>query len=344
MTMLAAKLGLALTPASQHGGDIIVADLGVDQVAVEAFMDAPEMYVDQEYALQLPLPAFDTNKYDRGRALIIAGSRDYSGAALMAVLAATRSGAGYVTLATPESVAGFARAHLLTAPVVALPETTDGRIAPRALTRLLELSASHDAILLGPGLGRSPRMTTLVKSLVADNRSEMAVKPLVLDADALNAYENSVSELLNVSWRPLVLTPHAGELGRLLGHKIERSQALAQALPLVRSLTSPALTTVFKGPSTLIAAAGRVIVDAQGPSTLATAGTGDVLAGITVALLAQGLAPQVGAALAVRLQAHAAILATEDLTPLSVTAVDVIENIPDASRALLQSLHQQRRP
>jgi len=340
VTMLAAKVGLALAPAARHTGDVVVADLGVktDQVADRDSM--PAVYVDQEYALQLPLPAFDANKYSRGRALIIAGSRDYPGAAVMATLAACRCGAGYVQLATPASIAPLARTHLLTAPVVELPETRGGLInGPKALNVLLELSLQADSVLIGPGLGRDERLLELVRRLVLDRQEGIVEIPIVIDADALYAFAGHSELLLSpMIGREMILTPHGGEMARLLGRLITAQEALSQAVSLAKELSSSLVTCVFKGPSTVIASSFATIIDSQGPPTLATAGTGDVLAGMIAALLAQGLDPRVAAALAVRLQAHSAALATEDLTPLSVTALDVIENIPDAARVVMQSL------
>jgi len=336
VTMLAAKLGLALTPAARHTGDIVVADLGIDPALTEEFADAPAVYVDQEYAFQLPLPAYDANKYSRGSALIIAGSRQYPGAAVMAALAACRCGAGYVQLATPGSVAQLARMHLLTAPVVELPESRAGRInGPRTLEALRSLGESADAVLIGPGLGRDERLLDLVWSFVMECAQEA---PVVIDADALGAFEGRVAELIRGARRPIVLTPHSGEAARLLGRPLTSAEVLAQVIGLAGELSGGSVTCVLKGPSTVIADAAGVVVDSQGPPTLATAGTGDVLAGMIVSLLAQGLEARIAAALAVRLQARSAAFATEDLTPISVTALDVIENIPDAVRAVMQSL------
>jgi len=340
VTMLAAKLGLALAPASRHTGDVIVADLGCARELLDGYPDTPVVYVDQEYALQLPLPAFDANKYTRGKTLVIAGSRAYPGAAVMATLAACRCGAGYVQLATPASVASVARGHLLTAPVVELPETRAGLIAPRALPLLLELASEADSILIGPGLGRDMRLSELVRQVVLDSRIETLSVPIVVDADALYAFAGHPELLQAAQGRPIILTPHSGEAARLLGRSLRPAEVMSQAVGLAGELAGPQVTCVLKGPSTVIAGDQTPIIDSQGPPTLATAGTGDVLAGMIAALAAQGLEPRTAAALAVRLQAHSAVLATEDLTPLSVTALDVIENIPDAARILMQSLQQ----
>ena len=336
VTMLAAKVGLSLTPAARHTGDIMVADLGVNQDLLEDLMDAPMIYTDQEYAFQLPLPAFDANKYSRGRVLIIAGSQRYPGAAVMATLAACRCGAGYVQLAAPTSVAQLARVHLLTAPVVELPESRAGHISgPKALDTLQDLVIEADAVLVGPGLGRDEKLFELIRRFILEGPVEV---PIVVDADALGVFTGQGRQLPVLTDRPIILTPHSGEASRLLGRMLPLREVLRQAVDLARELSGGSVTCVLKGPSTVIADDLGVIIDSQGPPTLATAGTGDVLSGMIVSLLAQGLEPRVAAALAVRLQAHSASLATEDLTPVSVTALDVIDNIPDAVRALMESV------
>lgn len=344
VTMLGAKLGLSLAPAARHTGDIMVADLGVKSDLWDGEADnhqiAPLIFTDQEYAMQLPLPAFDANKYTRGRVLIVAGSRSWPGAAIMATLAACRCGAGYVQLAVPASVAPLARTHLLTAPVVELPETRSGHIdGQRALNVLSDLLAKADSVLIGPGLGLEKRLTAMIERFVFDETLGIAGIPLVIDADALGAFSGQAQRLAKDARHSLVLTPHSGEAVRLLGRAIEPGEVLRQSVDLAREMSGPSTVCVLKGPSTVIAGGSMTVIDSQGPPTLATAGTGDVLAGMIAALLAQGVNPLIAAALAVRLQAHSAALATEDLTPLSVTALDVIDNIPDAARGLMQTLH-----
>ncbi|MCL2332555.1 MAG: NAD(P)H-hydrate dehydratase [Actinomycetia bacterium] len=339
ITMLAAKVGLSLAPAARHTGDIVVADLGTNQDLLWTFPDTPVIYTDQEYAYQLPLPAFDANKYSRGRVLVVAGSYKYPGAAIMATLAACRCGAGYVQLAAPSSVAALARMHLLTAPIVELPESRAGHISgPRALDILLDLIAQADAVLIGPGLGRDEKLFELARRFILDDRVGVSEVPIVVDADALGVFTGQATQLRAATERPIILTPHGGEAARLLGRPLSSRDVMCQAIELATELSGGSVTCVLKGPSTVIADDRGVIIDSQGPPTLATAGTGDVLAGMIVALLAQGLEPHMAAGLAVRLQAHSAALATEDLTPVSVTALDVIENIPDAVRSLMESV------
>lgn len=330
VTFIGAKIGLAIGAGAFHAGNVMVVDLDVDATLSLDFVGVPELWADEEYASGLPFPAHDANKYTRGRLLVIAGSTSYYGAAVMATLAATRCGAGYVTLAAPEAAAKIARSHLLTSPVVELPEHKDGTLSPRALDAVLELMNRHDAVVIGPGLGRNDKTYAFIRALV-----EQSSIPVILDADGINAYEGYYHELV-ASETSLVLTPHNGEMARLLGTTTE--EVVADALGSCARIVGPRRTVVLKGPSTVIACQNKILVDIHGPSTLASAGTGDVLAGMIGSLVAQRLDPHFAAALAVRLQARAAQMATQEMTPLCMCALDVIEALPDAVRSLVDEL------
>lgn len=328
ITFLAAKRGLALAPAFAHTGAVAVAPLEVDEAAQFDFLHVPELYTNEELARQIPLPTLDANKYSRGRVLIIAGSRQYPGAAVLAARGATRCGAGYVTLACPESIVQTMQTHLVTVPVVGVPETREGSMSDRALPMLLELAVMADSILIGPGLDRTPKTSQLVRDFVA----QVTDKTIVIDADALNAFVGKTSQLTR-NEGSLILTPHAGEMARLLEE--DSNEVAACPLDWAQKLAGDKRTVVLKGPVTVIACAQVQSVDMFGPSVLATAGTGDVLAGMITAFAAQGVDPYRAACLAVRLHGQAAIAAYEVLTPLCVTSEDVAQFIPAGTRALM---------
>jgi len=269
-----------------------------------------------QYAKLIVEPAEDANKYSRGRLLVVAGSEQYPGAAILTSLAATRSGAGYVTLAAPKSIVPIAQANLLTAPVVGLPTDDRGGLALRASTDLLELMDRADALVIGPGLGSSAQSAELVRYLVKQSQL-----PLVLDADGLNAFVGHAEKLQRTTV-PLILTPHEGELKRL---------------GTIEALASERCIVVAKGPATIISNGTEAVRDDTGPSSLASAGTGDVLAGTIGALLCQGLDALSAALLGVRIHSTAAILATEALTSCCMMATDVIEYIPHAVRRIKES-------
>lgn len=328
ITFLAAKRGLALAPAFAHTGAVAVVPLDVDESAQADFLHVPELYTTEELAQQIPLPALDANKYSRGRMLIIAGSRQYPGAAVLAARGATRSGAGYVTLACPESIVQTMQSHLVTVPVVGVAETREGSMSDRALPLLLELASMADSILVGPGIDRAPKTAQLVRDFVA----QVVDKTIVIDADALNAFVGKTS-LFTQHEGSLILTPHAGEMARLLEE--DSHEVAARPLDWAQKLAGDHRTVVLKGPVTVTACAKVQSVDMFSPSVLATAGTGDVLAGMIAAFAAQGLDPYRAACLAVRLHGQAAIAAYEVLTPLCVTSEDVAQYIPAGTRAMM---------
>jgi NAD(P)H-hydrate epimerase len=244
----------------------------------------------------------------------------------MAALAAMRAGAGYVTVASAASLAPTFGVRLLEAMFVGLPED-DGALAPGALQPALSALGRADAVVLGPGLGRSEGAQGLVRELVG--RIDV---PLLIDADGLNALAGHLDVLRHRRW-PTVLTPHAGELARLLETE---SAAIERArLEHVRTAAerSKALV-VLKGDDTLVAApSGRVAISPGGAPALATAGTGDVLAGIAGAMLAKGMAPAHAACAAVYVHVLAGRLAAAPHGPDAVIASDVIAALPAALSA-----------
>lgn len=328
VTFLAAKRGLTMVPAFAHTGAVAVTPLGLDDSALLDFLGTPELYTDDDLAQQIPLPALDANKYSRGRVLVVAGSRQYPGAAVLCARGATRCGAGYVTLACPESLVPIMQGHLVTAPVVGLAETREGSLSERALPMLLNLASMADAVVIGPGLDRAPKTAQLVRDFV----TALGDTTVVIDADALNAFVEH-PEILTRHEGSLILTPHAGELARLL----DEESAVIAGEPFVyaRKLAGEKRTVVLKGPTTVIACAQVQSVDMFGPPVLATAGTGDVLAGMITAFVAQGVDPYRAACLAVRLHGQAALAAMEMLTPLCVTAEDVAQCIPAGVRNMM---------
>ena len=295
-----------------------------------------QSYTDADLGALLPLPKADHNKYSRGRVSIIAGSRRYAGAALLATLAATRSGAGYVTLATTASAAAAARVQAPTVPVLELPEDEEasgGIFADDTVAYdVRELTIHSDAVLIGPGLGRDRDLMALVRELVIDLAatadSDNKKPAIVLDADALFAFSGEHLDALPREY-PIVLTPHSGELERLLSAH-EPVKAIDEAV-------AGGCVFVAKGPRTTIWASRSAVTEEGAPSSLATAGSGDVLAGIITALLAQGLEASQAALLGVRLQTKAALAATADKTPLCMNARDLIDYLPVAAGMLLKA-------
>jgi len=326
VTFTAPKLGLLTYPAAAHAGEIVVAPVGVSEQLANV-SDAPEVWTADEYAALVPLPAPDDHKNSRGRVLIVAGSGAYPGAAVLAARAAARCGAGYVTLAVPQSVVPIVQTHLVSVPVVGMPQGRTHAFASAAVTKLLQLAREHDAVVVGPGMTLADGAVATARSLVA----EVEV-PLVIDADGLNALVDG-QELIAARTAPTVLTPHPGELARLLeagGAEVQSDRVFSSG-----RLASATCTVVLKGAGTVISGDGRQVINVSGTPALATAGTGDVLAGITGALLAQGLGPLEAGALAAFVHGRAGEAAASALTPVCVTAEDLPEYLPVAIGELL---------
>jgi ADP-dependent NAD(P)H-hydrate dehydratase / NAD(P)H-hydrate epimerase len=292
VTFGAAKVGLAVTPGALHAGSVTVAPLGLRPREHEhGLLPASAL-------LEVPRKHEQSTKYSAGAVLIVGGSRGLTGAPTLAAWAAYRADAGYVMLAAPESALPVLETNVVEAVKHALPEDGAGRVVPRAADVILEAADKADAVAIGPGLGRSEGTIELVRILL-----ERLAVPVVLDADALWELEPFARAA------PTVLTPHSGELARLLG--TDAREVDAHRLDAVRRATNLFGSVVLlKGHATLVGAPrSGVIVAPYGTPALATAGTGDVLTGVVASFLAKGLEAQEGAAAAAVAHGVAAELA-----------------------------------
>jgi NAD(P)H-hydrate epimerase len=327
VTFSAPKIGLLQYPGAGFAGEVVLADVGIPP----AFLmptGAPEVWIPSEYRAVLPLPEPEVHKNQRGRVLVVAGSGAYPGAAILAAMGAQRMGAGYVSLAVPESALAAARAHLVSVVVIGMPENPARTFASRDTERLIGMAAEYDAVVLGPGLTVSRGAVMLARTLV--KRLDV---PLVVDADGLNALVDA-SDLLAMRDAPTVITPHAGEAARLLGSTADAVQS--DRLTAAAKLALGEAVCLLKGAGTVVAGGGRALINTSGTPALATAGTGDVLAGMVGTLLAQGIAPFEAAALAAYLHGRAGEAAAEALSPICVRAEDVAEHLPAAVGDMLE--------
>jgi len=327
VTFTAPKLGLVTHPGAASAGEIAVADIGIPNTYTEQLV-APEVWVADEYAALLPRSAPDSHKNQLGRVLIVAGSRAYPGAAILAARGALRMGAGYVTLAVPEPVVPIAQGHLLSAVVVGLP-TTGRTMSSAAAAAVRDMACDFDAVVIGPGLTVADGAAATARRLVSTIEL-----PVVLDADGLNAFVDHVG-VIESRVAPIVLTPHPGELARLLG--VSTADVQADRVSSSAKLAGPSRAVVLKGAGTIVSAEGRQVINTSGSVALATAGTGDVLAGMVGALLAQGMSPLEAGALAAYVHGRAGEAAASALTPRSVIADDVPDFLPEAIGELLGS-------
>jgi ADP-dependent NAD(P)H-hydrate dehydratase / NAD(P)H-hydrate epimerase len=297
VTMHGPKVGLAVAPGRFCAGEVVVADIGLEPAQTEHRLVTPEILAD------VPRRSARDNKYTAGHVLVVGGSRGMTGAPALAARAALRADVGYVTIAAP-------------AESLAVLETLVLEAVKRPLADVFEAAAKARALAVGPGLGREEEAKALVRRLLAE-----VELPAVVDADAL-------FELEPAEWpAPRVLTPHEGELARLLGR--ESKEIAAHRLASVREAAERfQAVVVLKGEDSLVAAPGRgVLVCALGLPSLSTAGTGDVLTGVTAAFLAKGMEPQRAAAAACAAQQLASRRAPQRY---GLVASDVIEALPSA--------------
>jgi len=305
VTFHAPKVGLAVGPGRFHAGRVVVADIGLDDAPTEisrvraAILDA------------VPRRGTTDTKYSAGAVVVVGGQPGMTGAACLTAMAALRADAGYVTLAVPVE-------SLATAEVIALEPVKVGWADDDAVETISAAAERASALAIGPGLGRGSGRRDLVRAVLA--RLDL---PAVVDADALFDLEPVARAA------PTILTPHAGELARLLGrdsawvgeHRLEVARTAADRF---------GATVLLKGPDTIVASPdGTVVISDFGPPSLATAGTGDVLTGVVASFLSKGLdAPTAAAAAAVahgraaRLVPHIAGLVAGDLVAALPAALD----------------------
>lgn len=310
VTFFRKKPGHLLYPGRGLCGDLVLSDIGIHASVLEESMpktweNGPDLWLET-----YPWPQPEGYKYKRGEVLVLGGEA-ITGASRMTALAASRAGAGMVTVAAPAKVWSIYASSLMNAIV----RSFDG---PADFNAMLA-DVRRNVIAIGPGAGVDASTRNYVLAALATKRA------VVLDADALTAFAEAPEQLFSAIEGPCVLTPHAGEFLRLFrvdGDKLHRTRGAARQCGAV---------VVLKGPDTVIAAPdGRAIINANAPPQLATGGTGDVLTGFVAALLAQGMAPFEAAAAAVWLHGAAAAQFGLGL---------VAEDLPDALPAVLQSLH-----
>lgn len=273
---------------------------------------------------RLPRRRFDSHKGTFGKVLIVAGSRGMSGAAVLCGQAALRSGAGLVQIAAPACVQPVVAAGNPCYTTFAIHQHSDGTFSDAAAAEVVSWAQSADAAAIGPGLGSGHDVENLVRRVV----SELPGKPLVLDADALNVLAPFANAFSGRSC-PLVLTPHPGEFARLTGCGADEVQARREELA-VQFAAKFGVVLLLKGANTLVTDGTRLYRNSTGNPGMATGGSGDVLAGTIAALLGQRLAPFEAAVLGAWVHGRAGDLAALELGETGLTAVDVIEHLPQA--------------
>jgi NAD(P)H-hydrate epimerase len=321
VTFHAGKPGLFISPGKEHAGEVTVIDIGIPPAGGP--IDQSIGLVDEAVLELVPARGAASTKFAAGSVLVCGGSTGLTGAPCLASEGAMRAGAGYVTACIPESLNLVFETRLLEAMSVPLPDR-GGALSVAALEPLLARCERADALVLGPGLGREPESAELARAA-----ARAAELPLVLDADGLNAHAGRPAELA-ARRAATVLTPHGGELARLLG--VDGDEVRARRLHCARAAAEASgAVVVLKGDDTLVAAPGGSVAISPGNApALATAGTGDVLSGVIAAYLAKRMDPFAAACAAVLVHLRAGRLAASRIGPEGVIARDVIEALPRA--------------
>jgi hydroxyethylthiazole kinase-like uncharacterized protein yjeF len=328
VALAAPKLPLVLPPGEALAGDVVIADIGIPEEVIDG-VDGPQIELLTPGGLRhLVEPRVaESHKVDFGRVVIAAGAPGRTGAAYLAAMGALRSGAGLVTVAAPASARAVVASMAPEFTTEALPEDAGGDLAPGSAEHVL--AGRYDVLACGPGLGTGPGAAAFVRALV-----ERGTSPLVLDADALTVLAGAPEVLSGREERPVIITPHPGEMARLAGVSTEDVQA--KRLDIAGEFaTRRHLYVVLKGHRTIVATPeGRLFINPSGNPGMATGGTGDVLTGVLSAWLAQLLDAEAACTLAVFLHGAAGDLAEAAHGQTALVASDLLLQLGPALRRL----------
>jgi ADP-dependent NAD(P)H-hydrate dehydratase / NAD(P)H-hydrate epimerase len=326
VTMTLLKRGLVLYPGAAYAGVVRVADLGIPLEAVAEERIDLSLIDGNSLRDMLDRRPLDSHKGDFGRLLVIAGSPGMTGAAVLAARAALRSGTGLVRVAAPSGQVPVIQVQLCEAVCVPSAESSEGTLGTESEGELLKGAAAANACAVGPGLSNHFETAQVVRNLL----QRIAV-PMVIDADALNALAGH-TDLLKKVKAPVILTPHPGEMGRLLG--VSTDDVQKDRIGLARDFARRhRVVLVLKGAGTVVATPdGTTFINSTGNPGMASGGTGDALTGVIGGFLAQGRSPVDAARLGVYLHGLAGDLTAREKGEVGSTAGDLIEQLPEAIR------------
>lgn len=328
------KPGLYLLPGAEYAGQVEVAPIGLPPGLLAGQGEVVELLESRAIAELLPPRPAESHKGTYGHLLVVAGSRDMAGAAVLAARGGLRGGAGLVTVAVPASLQRQVAAALPEALTFGLPETAQGTLGVEAAEAVVQLLATRQALAIGPGLGTAPETEAFFHALLG--QAEARQHPWVIDADGLNLLARrpqGLDELGRLSeGLPWVLTPHPGEMARLLGRSTAQVQEDRPAA--VREAAARfGVAVVLKGARSLVARpSGQWAINPTGNPGMATGGMGDVLTGLVGALLAQGLGPWQAACAGVYLHGLAGDLRAAGRGGAGLLAGEVADALPAARR------------
>ncbi len=324
VTLALPKRGLFLDQGITHAGDIVITDIGIPAFCIDDAAIATQLITGSYVAAHLPSRPRDANKGTFGHVGIIAGSAGKTGAAVLASQAALRTGAGLVSLATPETLNDILESMLVEVMTIPIPDISIRAFGSPSVTALLEFSNRKTAVAIGPGIGTHNETIDVVMELIPQLNM-----PCVIDADGLNAVATNLA-VLNTAKAPIILTPHPGEMARLLGcSNADVSRDRFEAATQLSQKTGA--TVILKGARTLVASSdGSVDICPTGNSGMATGGTGDALTGVIAGLLGQGLTAKTAATVGVYLHGLAGDIAATAQGSHGMIAGDRVASIPHA--------------
>lgn len=329
VTFGAGKYGMTQQPLQEYCGDIILVDVGIPEKVYDIVEYDMFMLAQRDIRKYLPVRPGNSHKGDYGRLLCVAGSGMMPGAAILSATAALRCGVGTLCLASVPDACRLLVANAPEAMVLPLASDADGFLTEAALPKLLSYAKTCSAVVIGCGLGRTPSVQGLVRGLI-----QQLECPIILDADGLNAI-NGCIDILREAKAPVILTPHTGELSRLLDvpleqvriHRLDSARSLAQRFDI---------TVVHKGPGTVVATKNHAFINTTGNSGMSKGGSGDVLAGTLGSFVAQGISPEQAACAAVFLHGLAGDVAAKTFSKRAMLPQDMIRQYPVVFRQLEQ--------
>lgn len=330
VTMALLKRGLVLFPGARHAGTVRVADIGIPSEVIEKEKINVRLLNKDSLVGMLGRRERDAHKGDFGHLLVVAGSPGKAGAAVMTAKSALRTGTGLVSVGTPNGLVPVIQQQVFESMCIPAAESIDGTIGLGAENELLKAAAKMNACAIGPGLSTHYETVKMVRNFL-----QLITIPVVIDADALNALTGSL-DVLKKTRGPVIMTPHPGEMARLLGISISEVQKDRIGIATVFAAKYK-VTLVLKGACTVVANPdGLVYVNTTGNPGMATGGTGDALTGMIGSLLAQGHASLQSACIGVYLHGRAGDLAAKEKGEAGMIAGDLIEKIPQALQETIE--------
>ena len=322
VTFGAAKAGLFMSPLSEYCGAIYLVEIGIPEEAFSELTYPVTHLTDQDIRTLLPARPMNAHKGMFGTLLTVAGCRNMPGAAMLATQAALRTGVGLCCLASEEGVCRMAVSQSPEAVIMPLPTDNTGKLTPQCIPAILENTRTATAVLIGCGLGLTDGIRQTVSGLLPQLEC-----PVILDADGLNAVASGIDILRKVK-APVILTPHPGEMARLMRCTVADIQKDRVAAAKKLATRFPNTVVVLKGAGTVIATAEHASVNTTGNSGMSKGGSGDILAGMIAGLAAQHIPPEDAAKIGVYLHGLAGDCAAAELSRRAMLPSDLIRQLP----------------